>query len=428
MAETVSEKLVDYALGVSINEVPSHVREAARKFLVDFLVNALLGYLDKRSRSFREVLPKCEGYSTIIGSFEKSCPLYAAALNAFQGHAQELDDFLPHAFAHVGTVAFPVVIAVAEELKLTWNDVIEAGIVGYETAARIGSYLGRSHYELFHATGTVGAISAALALGKLLRFDRETLTNAVGIAGSYASGLWEFISVGSSVKPFTPAHAALIALLSVRMAREGFKGPRTIFEGDRGVCRSMRGECRSFSLDLGRWYTVENHLKPWPSCRHSHSAIEASLKLRDKIDVNKVDSIVVYTYGEAIKVAGIRRVQGIDSAKFSIPHLVATALTYGRITIRDLESSLFNSNVISLRDKVELLIDERYDSMYPAHMPSRVVAGGAQVEILDPLGSPANPMELKDVLNKLGDLDVGISLEPIYSGGVVRVEEVFIRR
>src|SRR5256714_13847945 len=115
----------------------------------------------------------------------------------------------------------PCVLALAEARQSSGREFIAAFVAGYEPACRIGLALRPGHYNLgFHATGTVGAFGAAAACARLLGLDAATTAQALGIAGTQASGLKS--QFGTMCKPFHAGKASHNGLLAARLAARGF--------------------------------------------------------------------------------------------------------------------------------------------------------------------------------------------------------------
>src|SRR5262249_55508840 len=140
---------------------------------------------------------------------------------------------------HPATVVFPPVFALAEAEGKSGRAVLEAVIAGYEVGIRIGEFLGRSHYEVFHTTGTPGTLAPAAAAGKLLGLDAAGLNRALGSAGTQAAGLWEFLRDAADSKQLHTAKAAADGMLAALLARDGFTGARHILEGKQGMAAGM---------------------------------------------------------------------------------------------------------------------------------------------------------------------------------------------
>ena len=179
------------------------------------------------------------GPAEILSSCRSTSPLFAALVNAASSHVVEQDDVHNGAVFHPATVVFPAALAAAQEIGASGRDLIAASVAGYEAGVRIGSFLGRSHYEVFHTLGTAGTLAAAAAVAQVLGTDEEIMLNALGSAGTQAAGLWEFLRDGADSKQLHTTKAAADGLLSAYLASDGFAGARRILEGDQGVAAGM---------------------------------------------------------------------------------------------------------------------------------------------------------------------------------------------
>jgi 2-methylcitrate dehydratase PrpD len=102
-------------------------------------------------------------------------------------------------------------LAAAQQTGASGRDFITASVAGYETGVRVGTFLGRSHYQVFHTTGTAGTLAAAAAVAHLLGSDGVTILHALGSAGTQAAGLWEFLRDAADSKQLHTAKAAAAA-------------------------------------------------------------------------------------------------------------------------------------------------------------------------------------------------------------------------
>ncbi len=158
-------------------------------------------------------------------------PYFAALVNAASSHLVEQDDLHNSSVLHPATVVFPTVLAAAQDLGKSGRELLLASVAGYEAGIRIGEFLGRSHYRIFHTTATVGTLAAAVAVGKLMDFDEEQFINLLGSAGTQAAGLWEFLRDAADSKQLHTAKAAADGLLAAYLTADGLTGARNILEG-----------------------------------------------------------------------------------------------------------------------------------------------------------------------------------------------------
>ena len=135
-------------------------------------------------------------------------------------------------------LCFLCALHAAQSLASLGHDLFTAAVAGYETGIRVAAP-GRSHYKVFHTTGTAGTIAAAAATGNLLRLTPDQMLNALGSAGTQAAGLWEFLRDAADSKQLHTAKAAADGLLSAYLAQHGFTGAKHVFDGPQGMATGM---------------------------------------------------------------------------------------------------------------------------------------------------------------------------------------------
>ena len=193
---TGTRALAEFAAELRYDDIPAHVIEGAKDLMVDWLGSALAG---KGARpvvaleQFAVEMGPRDGPSEIIPSRGATSPLFAALINGAASHVAEQDDVHNGAVFHPATVVFPAVLAVAQAERASGRELLAAAIAGYEVGIRVGEFLGRSHYKIFHTTGTAGTIASAAAVARLLDLDADATQHAIGSAGTQAAGLWEFL-------------------------------------------------------------------------------------------------------------------------------------------------------------------------------------------------------------------------------------------
>src|SRR5260370_5969050 len=149
------------------------------------------------------------------------------------GHALDYDDVNLAMPGHPSVAILPALLALAEQRRSAGREVIAAFVAGYETACRIGTALQPGHYNLgFHATGTVGVFGAAASCAHLLGLDAAMTAQALGIAGTQASGLKS--QFGTMCKPFHAGKASHNRLLPPRLAAPGFSSRPDLVECEQG--------------------------------------------------------------------------------------------------------------------------------------------------------------------------------------------------
>jgi hypothetical protein len=201
------------------------------------------------------------------------------------------------AIMHSSSVIVPAALALGESLKAPGREILAALVVGYQIAARLGRLApGPFQDNGFQATSVLGVFAATIAAARLLKLTPEEAVNALGTAGSMASGLMAYLSDGSDVKQMHPGWSAMSGIRAARLAKAGFRGPSAVFEYKFGVFKSFA------RVDItGKWETADGAPwevelmapKPYPACLCAHAGVQAILKLRaaGKIAAARADEI-----------------------------------------------------------------------------------------------------------------------------------------
>ncbi|TRZ97520.1 MAG: MmgE/PrpD family protein, partial [Rhodocyclaceae bacterium] len=312
---------------------------------------------------------------------------------------------------HPGTVIFPPVLAAAQAEGSSGAEMLVAAIAGYEAGIRVGEFLGRSHYQVFHTTGTAGTIAATAAVSRLYRLDPQHTLDALGSAGTQAAGLWEFLRDAADSKQLHTAKAAADGLLSAWIARQGFTGARWILEGPQGMAAGMSSDADPARLvdRLGsRWAIVETSYKWHASCRHTHPAADAldALMRRENLSQADIAEVTARVHQGAIDVLGpVVNPQTIHQAKFSMGTVLALIAVHGKAGLMEFERhALTDPQVAAFRGKVSMVLDAEVNAAYPRQwigkVEVRTAAGrslSARVDV--PKGDPGNSLtraELED--------------------------------
>jgi 2-methylcitrate dehydratase PrpD len=238
-----SQELAAFAANLRFDDIPQPVLRRAEDLFLDWFGSALAGKTGRPVQvieSFARQMGPQDGPCEILISRRRSTPLFAAMVNAASSHFAEQDDVHNGSVFHPAAVVFPVALAVAQSIGASGRALLAASVAGYEVGIRVGEFLGRSHYKIFHTTGTAGTVAAAAAAGHLLRLTPEQMLHAFGSAGTQAAGLWEFLRDAADSKQLHTAHAAQAGLGAAYLAHEGFTGARRILEGAQGMATPTR--------------------------------------------------------------------------------------------------------------------------------------------------------------------------------------------
>jgi 2-methylcitrate dehydratase PrpD len=263
-------------------------------------------------------------------------------------------------------------LPIAEKENIPGKQLITGIIVGYEAAIRIASSIQPSHNESgYHPTGTCGTIGSATGIAAMLKFSKSQMKDAFSSAAVSASGMLKAIEDGSELKPFNSGKAALNGLLAATMARAGFKGNDDVLSGKNGFIALMSKQHNGSWLQIkdGDKFCIEKvYFKPYASCRHTHPAVEATIKIRTQnaIQASEIKTIKVITYKGVQTNHGHTDVRGITSAKMSVPYSVAVSLIKGEAGLDSFtEELLTDFEIISLMKKIIIIEDDQITSLVP---------------------------------------------------------------
>ena len=429
MSETTVTDHSTRALAAFVSELryedlPQEVVQRTEDFFLDWLASALAGRGAVPVRALEKFAANMgpgDGPSEVLTDRRRTSPLFAAMVNGAASHVVEQDDVHNGAVFHPAAVVFPATLATAQAntqanagaSAAAGRDFITAAVAGYEVGIRVGEYLGRSHYEVFHTTGTAGTLAAAAATARLLGLDEERTLDALGSAGTQAAGLWEFLGDGADSKQLHTAKAASDGLLAAYLARDGFTGARRVLEGERGLAAGTSTDADPERLADGlgsRWGVLETSFKFHASCRHSHPAADALLRaMREHgLSVVEIRGVRARVHRGAIDVLGaVSRPRTVHQSKFSMGFVLALIALRGRAGVEDFsEAALEDRALLEFSDRVEMVFDAEVDSEYPARWIGLVdvtTSDGrtftAREEV--PRGDPGNPLSRAEIEEKV---------------------------
>ena len=369
MAKETAE-LARYAASCRYEDIPSDVIERAKQCITDTIAAVIFGYDLPWSRIVVAFAEKngVGGNSRILGPGGPRVHAPAAALaNGALAHAFEMDNLTwPSTGVHPGATLLASSLAVAQERGMGGRELLTAVVAGAEVMIRIGRATKHSNEGRgFHAPGTTGPFGAAVACGRLMRFDAERMRNALGIAGSLACGLLEFArsGTGAMVKRLHLGRAAESGVLAASLAGESFTGPASVLEGEFGFLRVFCGsEFDPHELTNGlrdSYATRSIMLKRFPCHVTAHTSVQAILDLRAEHSYAAADVASVHIAGndKMARVNNIPSPADIMMAQYSIPFCVALAHVRDPRDPRSFdEGTLREPHIRSLAERVTITI------------------------------------------------------------------------
>jgi 2-methylcitrate dehydratase PrpD len=410
-----SRVLSEFLASVRYEDIPEPVIARTEDLFLDWIASAVAGKNARPTRvmeRFAATMGPTAGPAEVLTSRGRTSAFFAALINGAASHFVEQDDLHNSSVLHPATVVFPAVVAAAQEIGASGRDVLVASIAGYECGVRVGEFLGRSHYRIFHTTGTAGKLAAAAGVARLLGLDAQQMNHCLGSAGTMAAGLWEFLRDAADSKQLHTGKAAADGLMAAYIARDGFTGAVRIFEGLQGMGAGMSTDADPSRLVDGlgtRWATAETSFKFHASCRHTHPAADALLTAMrtHSLQPDQVERVTALVHQGAIDVLGpVTDPQTVHQSKFSMGFVLANIAVHGRAGLADFtDDALRDSRLRSFHDKVEMKLDAEVDTAYPKRWIGKVELqtkdGRKLFQRVDtPKGDPDNTLSRPELEDK----------------------------
>lgn len=382
------EALTRFCAEIQFEQLPASIVLEAKNRLLDFVGCALAGVREPSSQMVTRVLREwgVSAEGTVIGTDLRMPAALAAFCNGAAGHAVEMDDDHKQAILHPGVCVVSAALAAGEKAGASGRQVLAAIVAGYEIMCRVGE-AALPHRLLakgFHPTGVCGAFGAAAAAAHVQGLSLGQFEMALGIAGSFAAGLFEFVNDGSLVKRLHPANAAKSGILAAQLASQGYSGPRQVLEGRLGFFNAFAGAFSPEPLGgaLGQTFEIaRTSYKQYACCSYCHPLMDALLELLKTapLDPAQVQEVVGRTFTDAIHIVGEPLAQKQEpanpvDAQFSAPYSLAVAFwdrqgmpeQFAWARVRD-------PQVRWLARRIRVEADPSCDREFPRRYPAEVV-------------------------------------------------------
>ncbi len=360
---------------------------------------------------------EASGGCTAIGHEGGFLSSDAALISGVAIHGEDYDDTFEGTPVHVGAVILPAVLAAAEKADCSGEDVLRGLAVGGELACRMAVVAPTAmHRAGFHPTAVIGALSAAMGVATTLRLEPMQTASALGIAGSMASGIIEYLAEGSSTKRLHPGWAAQSGLRAAALASRGFTGPRTIFEGEHGFFNAFAADeiPRDYDRLTGgfgeTWLLEHLAFKAYACGTMAQPFIDAAINLFERgVRPDDVLEIIAPTAEGIVHrlwepLAEKRRPSTPYSAKFSVPYCIALGLAKGAAGLAEFtDETILDPQLLSLAAKVRYRIDP--DDPYPDNYVGEIqikLANGKTVKTRQPhlRGGRREPLSDGEIVGK----------------------------
>ena len=350
------------------------------------------------------------GRATLIASGGRTGTYYAALSNGYLAHLEDYDDTHLPTVLHPSAPVWPAVLAVAEDSGASGLDTLAAFAIGAEVACRVAMSTHPKHYDLgWHITGTAGIFGSAAGASRLLGAGVGAVADALGVAGTHASGVREML--GTDAKALHPAHAAAQGVQAAELSAAGFSGPADIFGGRRGFWAVLAPEGHSEEQLTGalgeHWELANNGLKPYANGVVSHPIQDGVIELRNahSIAPEQVMAIRLRVHPLVEELMGRPAVSRGLEGKFSYRHCAAAALVDGAgHDAQFTDAKVADPDIARLRGIIATQVDEAV-AEDQAHVAIDL-ADGRTVEtfVEHATGSPQNPMSDETLQRKFSDL------------------------
>jgi 2-methylcitrate dehydratase PrpD len=411
IAETLAERIVALE--------PGALPDITMRKCQDLLIDVVGLCITARNEDYvTSALSGCDddGICTAIGHRRTLTAAGAALVNGTAAHGEDFDDTFEGGPVHAGAVVVPAVLAACERHNPDGRMALIGIAVGTEVLCRLSLVVPKAvHKAGFHPTAIFGAMGAAAGVGAALGLSAKQIVDALGIAGSMAGGIIEYLAEGAWTKRLHAGWAAQSGFRAALLAKSGFVGPRTVFEGTHGLfhgfAHTTQGDYGALTGDFGsRWVTDTLAFKPYPCGTMAQPYIDCARRLNaSDVKPEDVSSIVcevaegtVHRLWEPL--ADKQRPPNGYAAKFAVPYLLAAGLVHGGVGLGAFtESAIGDPRVLALAAKVTYVIDPKnpYPNNFTGHIRA-TMKDGRVIEERQPhlRGGAQEPLTAQDVIDK----------------------------
>ncbi len=409
----ITGKFADFITITNYEKLPKNIVDQAKLCFLDFLGVTLRGSKNRSSQAINNIV-KESSESTIIGH-KRANILDSALANGIAAHSLDLDDGHRFAQMHPGACVIPAALSTCEAYNKNGKEFISSIVAGYEVAISLGILVNPEHRNKgFHSTGTCGTFGAAAAACCALNLNKTETINALGLAGTQASGLLESDHSGSMGKHLHAGKSAHSGVLSALLSKEGFTGASSIIEGKEGFISAMANGCiKDKKLEIGNFHILDIYFKKYPICRHLHSTIDAAVNILNKNSIKKEDiqKILVKTYKIAANHDNYDPKTN-EAIRQSLPVSLAIAVKNGKLSLDNLKT---DAEIAKISSKIVTECDENLDGLYPYKRSSKVIIqteDQSYSECVDlPKGEPENQFTKSELIDKFIELNPEVSID-----------------
>ena len=419
----IAEEFSSWSKNLKVKDIPEKTQ-----FTLKFLLKDICGIiLSARNEDYVKSLVetyKGSGNLISLGHSERFDLFSSAIIAGTAAHGEDFDDTFEGNPMHVGATMIPAMLSAAQKFNLDGDQILKGLAVGSELICRLALVAPTAmHKQSFHPTAVCGTFGVAAGLSSVLDLSEKQMVSALGIAGSFTSGIIEYLAEGSWTKRVHPGWSANSGMNATLIAKSGFYGPRTVFEGKHGffeafALKEIERDYSHLTNGLGkRWENQNLAFKPFACGTMAQPFVDCAIKIRKKIkNLDEISSITakvgegtVHRLWEPLKEK--RQPSTPYSAKFSVPYCVAVGFIRGDAGLNEFnEKSINDKEILSLASKVNYEIDPNNE--YPKNYTGTLICKTSKYEFIE--HQPCFRGGIREPLTK-DDIDKKYNANLIYS-------------
>lgn len=412
---TCSDHLAEWIATLDIGDIPDAARIAMEGTVIDTVALTVAALETDYGRAVRKAFDSA-GPCTVWGLAETSDMAGAAVINGTCGHGEDYDNTFEGCPVHSGVVIVPAIFAAAEAMGMSSASAARGLVVGIEVANRLGVISGKGvHSAGFHPTAILGTMGAAAGVAAAMGQSPQQIRDTLGVAGSMAAGIIEYLADGSWTKRMHAGWAAQSGIRAARMGAAGFRGPGTVFEGVHGLyaafAPSITPDFSPLTEGLGtEWQAARVAFKPYACGTMTQPFIDCAVRLKgqgiapeDIVSITcEVGEGTVHRLWEPLALK--QSPPTAYAAKFSSPYTIAAGLIHGNAGLAQFtEDAVRDPRALALAAKVTYVVDpdNEYPRNYTGHIRAMLRDGRVVEERQGQLrGGTRDPMSRQDILEK----------------------------
>ena len=387
----IAEEFSSWSKNLKVKDIPEKTQ-----FTLKFLLKDICGIiLSARNEDYvKSLVETYKGSGSLIslGHSERFDLFSSAIIAGTAAHGEDFDDTFEGNPMHVGATMIPAMLSAAQKFNLDGDQILKGLAVGSELICRLALVAPTAmHKQSFHPTAVCGTFGVAAGLSSVLDMSEKQMVSALGIAGSFTSGIIEYLAEGSWTKRVHPGWSANSGINATLIAKSGFYGPRTVFEGKHGffeafALKEIERDYSHLTDGLGkRWENQNLAFKPFACGTMAQPFVDCAIKIRKKIkNLDEISSITakvgegtVHRLWEPLKEK--RQPSTPYSAKFSVPYCVAVGFIRGDAGLNEFnEKSINDKEILSLASKVNYEIDPKNE--YPKNYTGTLICKTSENE------------------------------------------------